>query len=292
MPPVIKQSNNWDYQVDTVPFPSFEHEGRIVTPKGFVNVRRDTGEEVGKVSSRYGLVQNSELLEMAEDAFSHSKLGKFDKKVIVLGEGEKMFASYTFKDKAREVKVGDEVGMRLTVQNSFDGTLALSFAVGAVRLVCTNGMVSMEKDVDLSAKHHNGINISFIVDAIKTASERFNHACEGYAKLTQARFDHEKGFNVLNRLAKSGAFSERVASKVKAIWASPDYKEDEDRTLWNLYNATTQYLTREVEGKRYKNANDTNLKVLRSLSRIANTGTLNDWLVPLPVEGDQGIAIN
>lgn len=270
--------------MDHIPAPSFEHNGLTVKPDHFLNVRRDTGEVLGVASNRYGVVQNRDLIGVAEDAFGKSDLGSYDRSVIVTGKGEKLFATYDFKDRNRALKVGDEVGMRLTLQNSFDTTLRLSFAIGALRLICTNGMTTMERDVDMTSKHNSNVDVNFLSDSVKVAVQRFDAACTAFDKLSEVQFDHDKGFNVLNRLAQSKVISDRQSTKIAAIWASPDYKEDQDRTLWNLYNASTQYLSREVEGKRYELASKTNLKILKNLSRIASTGTINQWTAPVPVD--------
>ena len=153
------QSTEWDYEVDAVPAPRFEHNGITVDPKTIYNVRRDTGAVLGCTSERYGLVQNREVVGLLEDAFGKADLGGFKSKMIVTGNGERMFATYDFEAQRRKLKVGDEIGMRLTAQNSFDGHLKLTFAIGALRLVCTNGMASMEKDVDMVSKHKSGIDV-------------------------------------------------------------------------------------------------------------------------------------
>ena len=292
--PILKdQSTNWDFQVDNVAAPSFEYDDVTVNPNHFLNVRRDTGEVLGVTSKRYGVVQNRELVGVAEDAFNKSSdLGDFDRSVIVTGSGERLFATYDFKNRKRKLKVGDEVGMRLTLQNSFDTTLRLSFAVGASRLLCTNGMATMERDVDMSSKHNSNVNVGFLADAVRVAVDRFEIACKAFDKLSEVQFDHDKGFNILNRLAKSKAISDRQSSKIAAIWASPDYKEDEDRSLWNLYNATTQYLSREVEGKRFELSGRVNRNVLKNLSRIAKSGDIKQWTAPVAIEGVQGVAVN
>ena len=46
--PILKdQSTNWDFQVDNIAAPAFEHDGVTVKPDHFLNVRRDTGEVLG-----------------------------------------------------------------------------------------------------------------------------------------------------------------------------------------------------------------------------------------------------
>tara|TARA_B100001939_G_scaffold276684_1_gene244956 strand:- start:313 stop:1215 length:903 start_codon:yes stop_codon:yes gene_type:complete len=291
-----KQSKEWDYQVDTVPAPSFIHNGLTVNPGGFYNVRRDTGESVGHVSKRYGLVQNRDVLQNIEDAFDKIGLEFPDRvttagnkikgrDVVVLGNGEQMFATYTFGEKNdRPLKAGDQIGMRFTAQNSFDGNLKLSFALGALRLVCTNGMTSMQKEFDMTSKHNSKINVNSLAESAQDAVARFEKVIAQYDKLAEVEFDHEQGFNILNRLGLGKVIPQRHASKIAQIWQSPDYKEDEKRNLWNLYNAGTQYLTRNVEGKTFKRSNEMNQNLLRSLTNMASRGTIGDWIKPVPAE--------
>jgi len=292
------QSKEWDYQVDTVPAPSFVHNGLTVNPGGFYNVRRDTGESIGHVSKRYGLVQNREVLQSVEDAFEKAGLEFPDRKtdegreikgrdVTVVGNGERMFAAYTFSEKTDlALKAGnkDKIGMKFVVQNSFDGGLKLSFSLGAVRLICANGMISMQKEFDITSKHNSQINVNSLAESAQDAVGRFEGLVKGYDKLAEVEFDHEQGFNILNRLGLGKVIPQRHASKIAQIWQSPDYKEDEKRNLWNLYNAGTQYLTRNVEGKTFERSNEMNRSLLRSLTNMASRGTIGDWIKPVPAE--------
>jgi hypothetical protein len=290
------QSKEWDYQVDTVPAPSFVHNGLTVNPGGFYNVRRDTGESVGHVSKRYGLVQNREVLQSVEDAFDKAGLEFPDRRtdegleikgrdVTVVGNGERVFAAYTFsEDTDRALKAGDKIGMKFVVQNSFDGGLKLSFSLGAVRLLCANGMISMQKEFDITSKHNSQINVNSLAASAQDAVGRFEDLVKGYDKLAEIEFDHEHGFNILNRLAQGKVLPKRHADKIAQVWHSPDYKEDEKRSLWNLYNAGTQYLTRSVEGRTFERSNDMNRSLLRSLTSVATRGTIGDWIKPLPTE--------
>tara|TARA_R110000737_G_scaffold80922_3_gene113285 strand:+ start:649 stop:1548 length:900 start_codon:yes stop_codon:yes gene_type:complete len=291
------QSKEWDYQVDTVSAPSFTHNGLTVAPGGFYNVRRDTGETLGHVSKRYGLVQNREVIQNVEDAFDKIGLDFPDRistggnvikgrDMVITGSGERMFATYTFSEKNDRalLKAGDTVGMRFVVQNSFDGGLKLSFALGALRLICTNGMTSMQKDFSMTSKHNSKINVNSLAASAQDAVARFGDIVDQYDKLEAVEFDHEQGFNILNRLGKGKVIPQRHADKVAQIWSSPDYKEDQKRNLWNLYNAGTQHLTRNVEGKTFERANEMNQNLLRSFANMASRGTIGDWVKPLPAE--------
>ena len=57
--------------------------------------------------------------------------------------------------------------------------------------------------------------------------------------------------------------------------------------LYNLYNATTQHLTRVVEPKRYELANKVNTNVLKKLNKMSlDENTLKSFLLPMKVENN------
>jgi hypothetical protein len=157
MPKVPTQTNDYNFTVEQVPL--FDDKGRR---SGFFgNQRTDTGTVLGVTSERYGIQNNGPILERAEEAFDARDLGKFKRKVIVTGEGQRMRAVYDFENEIKERKRGDNLGLRLTVQNSFDRSLRISFAMGMLRLVCTNGMTTLEKEQSMTKKHSTGNGLDF-----------------------------------------------------------------------------------------------------------------------------------
>ena len=58
-----------------------------------------------------------------------------------------------------------------------------------------------------------------------------------------------------------------MRDSIQMVWDSPTFAADQNRNLYNLYNATTEHLTREVQGTRFEYANRVNRSVLTNLSR-------------------------
>ena len=284
MPKVPTQTSDYDFTVEQVPL--FDAQGRRT---GFFgNQRTDNGIVLGVTSERYGIQNNAPLIERAEEAFNDQGLGDFEREVIVTGEGQRMRAVYDFKNqsKRREArKKGDNMGLRLTVQNSFDRSLRVSFAMGVLRLVCTNGMTSLEKEQSMTKKHSSGNGLDFLGEALSKAIGSWDKALLTYNHLEAVEIEQQQGLNALHYLAKAGAISDRMAGAVSQIWNNPTYTEDEGRNLYNLYNAVTEHLTREVEGTRYELAERVNQKVLTRLDQAARSGAKKDKLLLLP-KGD------
>ena len=284
MPKVPTQTSDYDFTVEQVPL--FDAQGRRT---GFFgNQRTDNGIVLGVTSERYGIQNNAPLIERAEEAFNDQGLGDFEREVIVTGDGQRMRAVYDFKNQIKpreDRKKGDNMGLRLTVQNSFDRSLRVSFEMGVLRLVCSSGMTSLEREQSMTKKHSSGNGLDFLGEALSKAIGSWDKALLTYNQLEAVEIEQQQGLNALHNLAKAGAISDRMAGAVSKIWNNPTYTEDEGRNLYNLYNAVTEHLTREVEGTRYELAERVNQKVLSRLDQAARSGAKKDKLLLLP-KGD------
>jgi hypothetical protein len=285
--------NGWNFRVEQFPIgsieiPSLEEggESRIVRPKGFHNVRMDTGEVLDTVSERYKLLQNEDLLGAAEEAFAklNGELGnKFTRKVVVGQGGNTLFADYRFEERHGKLKVGDEVGFGITVKNSFNRTLRPAAEAGAIRCICSNQMCVLQPEVSLERKKHIGeVDVSFIAEAVHKALQNWEKGQETFNRLGGIKVDHIKGLNILERMKSANVISGKTREGVSAIWNQPTHDEDGDRTLWNLYNSVTQYLTHGTD--RYEFANKVTADVTKLFDKVArNKKELEKWAKPIEV---------
>jgi hypothetical protein len=267
MPKIASQTSDYDFTVEQVPL--FDSEGRRT---GFFgNQRTDDNTVLGVTSDRYGIVNHGTLIHTAEDAFEAADLGSYDRKVYVTGDGARLRAHYDFRDKTRALKAGDEVGLRLTLQNSFDRSLRVSFALGMLRLICTNGMTTLENEQSMTKKHSNNVEVSFLGEALQKAIGSWDKAIDKVEHLGRKSIEHDQGLTVLGNLVRMGALSDRMSAEIAKVWNDPSYDEDKGRNLYNLYNATTQHLTRNVEDTRSELADRTSRNVFRRLWKGARS---------------------
>jgi hypothetical protein len=283
MPKIASQTSDYNFTVEQVPL--FDSQGRRT---GFFgNQRTDTGGVLGVTSDRYGIVQHGSLIEAAEEGFKNAGLGEFERNVFVTGDGARMRTHYDFKNQTRALRredrqVGDEVGLRLTLQNSFDRSLRVSFALGMLRLVCTNGMTTLENEVSMTKKHSSKVETTFLEDAIKKAVSNWDNAIAKAQVLTDKTIEHDQGLTILGNLVRLGALSERMSGEIAKVWNDPSYEEDKDRNLYNLYNATTQHLTRNVEDTRSELADRTSRNVFKRLHNATQRESdMTKLLLPL-----------
>ena len=280
------QTSDYNFTVERVPLALPNSKQSRV----FAHVRTDTGEELGWGTEQYGFVQNADLVGNAEEAFESRGMVPTSRRVVVTGRGERMFAQYDFANTKAAVrredrKVGDELGMRLTLQNSFDRSLRVSFALGMVRLVCTNGMTTMEKEFGMTRKHSSNVEIGFIGDALDRATSSFNKAAQGFSVLGEREITQDQGRNILNQLNRSKVLSNVVKDGILKVWENPTHEEDEARNLWTLYNAATQHLTHDVSESRFEYANTVSSNVLRRLRGAAESSDkLGKLVTAIPTE--------
>ena len=259
-----KVNEGFDYRVNQVEVP---HPVTGEKSGYFMNVREDNDEILGWTTDRYGLIQNSDLLDRADQAFSDRGIS-VERNVIITEDGAKMRAQYDLQGdmfQSEVPEVGDVMAYRLTAQNSFDRSLRVSFALGLVRLVCTNGMTTMEKEVEMVKKHSTQVNIGDIIsdDALDRALAKLKSSVDVYSRLASVNIEQEQGLNILQNLTNAKVISEKVRESIAHIWNAPTFEEDKGRNLYNLNNAVTQHMTHDVADERFEYANRVTTNVLK-----------------------------
>jgi|TARA_Y100000310_G_scaffold333854_1_gene412272 hypothetical protein len=281
--PNQKVDAGWDYTVSQVAVP------HPVTGKKtgfFMNVRDDDNAVLGVTSSRYGLAQNEDVFGKADDALESRGI-PYQRKIYVTENGAKARAIYDLQGDqftAEVPEVGDVMGFRLIAQNSFDRTLRVSFALGLLRLICLNGMQTMEREVDMVKKHSAKINVGDLIsdEAIDKALAKLQGTVDVYGSLAKVAVSQEEGLNVLQNLVKSNILSEKTREPIALIWNDPTHQEDKGRNLYNLNNAITQHMTHEVTGERFEYANRTTTNVLKRFKLAADNPNRLKKLVAVP----------
>ena len=240
-------------------------------------VRRDTAEPMtlGVCTEQYGVVKNADLVSMVEDSLkAESSLSNYNSKKFVVRDGSRFYARYDFPDLKTELKPvgkrakGDILGLRLTVNNSYDRSCRVSLTLGFVRLICTNGMTSLTKEFSMTKRHTLAVNLDFIGDALAKAVGSVNSSIEIFNKLSQRAITNEQGLKLLTKLEQKDVISGKVREGIEAVWRNPSYEEDTDRNLYNLYNASTQFLTRNVADERYEYSERISRGLLKVFSGI------------------------
>lgn len=255
-----------DYSVETVPL--FTPDGESSGWLG--NRRTDTKQVLGVCTERYSLVQNATLVDTVENAFDDNGLGNFERKAYVMRDGARVYVQYDFKNQLTKLpKVGDDIGMRLTLNNSFDRSCRVSFEIGMLRLVCTNGMKTLGDEYSITQKHSDNLDMNKLVEVIRGSIQGFQKGTEVFARLAEVNVSQDQGNIALDNLTKRKVIAERNVDKIKILWNNPKRQEDKARNLWNLYNAITEFTTHQIEPTSYELAARINKGSLHALNKAS-----------------------
>ena len=85
--------------------------------------------------------------------------------------------------------------------------------------------------------------------------------------------------------------SGKVREGIEAVWRNPAYELDTDRNLYNLYNATTQFLTRNVAEERYEYSERVSRDLLKVFSGATRAEAVSYTPLTLPTNREAYISV-
>jgi len=220
-------------------------------------VRTETNDILGIISPEYKLVTHKEALDKAisvVEQFEDLKL----KKIIPTKCGARMYAQF---ESDKEYMVGnletgqpDNIKLRLTLTNSYDGSLKYGFIIGAYRLVCKNGLRTGKDIFAVRQKHTAGLDISTIMRSARKAVRHFN----------------ETTMPLWNKMRNTEVLVAEVLGKVEETLPDRLFKEVSEKfatkknsTLWDVYNGFTEALT---HNEKYNKSFDRNDRIQRKVA--------------------------
>lgn len=280
MPKLATQSDNANYSVLQVPAYRPAVRGGVVMDNlqkavGFFNVREDTGETMGHVSDRYGVVNNGPFLAKCEDTFDRFGLTPTNKNVVVTQGGRRMRTVYTFAEQNHRIgeDSSNDLALQIVAQNSFDRSLSPALLCGFVRMICDNGQFSMEREVSLVGRHTQQFNVDNLLtdDAMKKIMGRIKAALTPFENMAARDISQEQGLNILQGLTRKGLLAERNRERVATVWNDDRSDHASQRTVYGLYQSVTQFL-RDQSSERWEKANVTGRGILRALDKASASG--------------------
>lgn len=232
-------------------------------------------DEVGTVGRDYLLVPNNEVNELSLNLTDNSRY-VWDKDKLFF-DGRRYFQSYTTKNLTKEVKKGDDIGLGLAFQNSYDGSTAFSVTFFAMRLICKNGMISRTNMQSFRFRHDKNMDgfqdeVMSAIDFINSSEVPLERLTSGLRNMTEVPFD----VNTLHEIRKKSFPTLPVTTFGKCVDKFlDDYDAHEfaqgHTSLWDFYNACTNVLWHE---KKITNAHFTqNSQITDSLLQYASEYT-------------------
>ena len=224
-------------------------------------VRTDLKKIVGIVSPGYKIITHKEALDKSISVVEQLEDLKL-KSVMTTKGGSRLFAMF---ESEKEYMVGnletgkpDNIKLRLTLTNSYDGALKYGFTIGAYRLVCKNGLRTGKDIFAVRQKHTSGLNVNAIMNSARKAVRYFNETTiPTWQEMNKKEVSVE---NVLKQLEEN--IPDRLFKEVSETVA-----RKQNATLWELYNDFTYTLT---HNEKFNKSYESNDRVQRSVSIAFN----------------------
>lgn len=230
--------NNYNFPVELQPIYLADN---LLIPKQKAVVRTDTNDTLGIVSDDYGLVKHSTVV----DAFREAAAGSAVKeKISLTNNGAYMFYQMFFPKVTIEPRKGDIIQMMIMAKNSYNGWSSLQIILGAMRLVCSNGMIIGQQFMRFNFRHVMSINEQNIVD-------QYRDATKNYIDLFKEKGEVISAMARKDLIADHSLFAPKVDKpklpKYLLDEAALSFAEMNDKTVWGFYNALTFAITHKMK---------------------------------------------
>ena len=196
-------------------------------------VRSDDQKVISIVKSSYKLVRNAELIDLLL------------RELAMCGHTFRFDFSHSFVDNNRmrlqitfpELKLRDsesDIALSAYLHNSYDQSEGVRFIFGAIRAICSNGMVFGEVLSRYYSKHTSGFSFENLSEKLEEAKE--------YFPVLQNRIDR------LERTLVDETLVEKVSDKISKRLAEQVIQEQEIGRIsqWKLYNRLTNVVSHEL----------------------------------------------
>jgi len=179
----------------------------------------------------------------------------------------KHWITFRKNEHIKNLKV-DDVFPQIYLLNSHDGTTALKFQSGLYRLVCSNGLVTTDKNLVHLKLRHSKEKISmlneFLSEYLKTLDYTVDHVNSMGNKILSE--DEKLEFANISTNLRWGQHVPKIELQ-KVL--QPRRVQDEKQDLWTVFNVIQENLTKGgIEGKGDKICKNGEIKIIKTKKLI------------------------
>lgn len=186
----------------------------------------------------YKPVPHGQLIDLTLEGIHKAGFSLGEEKYSMSQGGDIAHATY---------KIGNvsdhELQLMINWQNSYNKQLKLMFAVGAMVLVCTNGMISFRSMSSFNRKHTGEIQVfapSKIAEYVQRAADVFITLQQDRDRMKQVEVDKRLTAELVGRMYIEEGFIESTQLNIlKRELEKPTFDYNSPGSLWELYNHTT-----------------------------------------------------
>jgi hypothetical protein len=227
-------------QLADMPCPEPTDSWRPYPHSEVVNVLQD------RMEAR-GLAVRSSRLTLSDGALYPERGVRVDVK------GARLFGSFDLEPSGDAFPPGcvPSLGLR----NSTDKSYALTILIGMRVMACSNGVLYVERGVQVSRKHTSGLELDGAFDNALDAYEESVPAMTNlYDRLRGQRLSMTKAKSLVVDCAAAGAIPSSHILDVVREFEKPRHREFRSRDSWSLYNAVTEASFKRMSPQRAADA--------------------------------------
>lgn len=248
---------NTTINYDALDFPVRLHKMRTVPPAGPVPagavdikvpsrravVREDTGRVLGVVSNQYALTPHRRVFEPLEAALVAEAPPIRECETRVSRHGAYAKVVWTF-DEMMEVggDPDDRVRLRLEATNSLDRTALLGVALGAYRLICSNGL-TVGTGYRETWQHRGDLQPGNAADVVRGLLLRGSDLVHQWSTWREIAYP----YSALDQWLAAPGPSQTIGERDRTIVVA--YFSDRSPNLWEAYNAITWFATHRAKSR-------------------------------------------
>ena len=197
-------------------------------------VREDTNEVISIVRDTYQLVRNEELIRsLLDQLVGLSTSFRLDPSHSFV-QNERMRLQITFPELRMQDSESD-IALSLFLHNSYDQSEGVRMYFGAIRSICSNGMIFGDVMAKMYHRHTRGFELSQLSEKLDEAIETFPVINHRIRQLERTPVDAE----LVDRVEKH--ISKRLAQQVI------EEQELDSISQWKLFNKLTYFVSHDLE---------------------------------------------
>ena len=232
-PRVIEQPVSWGLQ------------DRLQTAKGYkAIVDSDTGKVFSIVSKDYQIITHEQAIEQIESGIAQNdNLGRYDTQIDFYNGGGRMRCTFTFPEISAEIEKGDYINPQLHMSNSYDVTWPFAVTLGALRVLCSNGLVIGEEIFNIRKRHVYELDELHIRKSIAIATKKFKKQAEQWVELADIPLHSTTYGKVMESMKFGKGATEEIQQSVDQDASGYNNEDFPVISLWAFYNVLTWYIT-------------------------------------------------
>lgn len=203
-------------------------------------VSEETGKLYGIHSSGYRFVKHEQgIIDVMSAVEKNSEYGKVEWKVESFDEFKRFQAKGTFTDVKFAIQPQDIINPVIEYTNSYDKSWSESYIFGAFRVLCSNGMTTMERLFSKSIKHIGDVNRERIAIDFENTLLNFQVQSEQWSEWSQREIAI-KHLDSLERMDLTQAEHDEIVYETSV-------KIRRRISVWMYFNLITALITHGVK---------------------------------------------